>query len=163
MPQVIFILSSVSIVYIMRFGVPHKETYNKEVRAPSMLALAHCGYVGADRAANEPPHLPLAYSRTRPGACGAQDDAFPHAYLIVPAALLGVAINMDHTSPFEMVWAFSIYLEAVAILPQLFMLQKQGERPPARWPARRPPRSAFPSCAPSQRRAMRALNRAPSD
>lgn len=23
-------------------------------------------------------------------------------------------------------WAFSIYLEAVAILPQLFMLQKQG-------------------------------------
>jgi len=80
----IFIISSVSIVYIMRFGVPHKETYNKE------------------------------------------DDAFPHAYLIVPSALLGVAINMDHTSPFEMVWAFSIYLEAVAILPQLFMLQKQG-------------------------------------
>jgi len=26
---------------------------------------------------------------------------------------------------FEMCWAFSIYLEAVAILPQLFMLQKQ--------------------------------------
>ena len=26
-----------------------------------------------------------------------------------------------------MVWAFSIYLEAVAILPQLFLLQKQGE------------------------------------
>ena len=25
-----------------------------------------------------------------------------------------------------MIWAFSIYLEAVAILPQLFMLQKQG-------------------------------------
>jgi len=25
-----------------------------------------------------------------------------------------------------MCWAFSIYLEAVAILPQLFMLQKQG-------------------------------------
>jgi len=99
-------------------------------------------------------------------------------YLIVPAAILGVAINQvahgpgglpaaapwlavprtahprrdcrqDHESPFEMCWAFSIYLEAVAILPQartparsmrasaafahfpacsaqLFMLQKQG-------------------------------------
>ena len=33
----------------------------------------------------------------------------------------------DHYSLFEMVWAFSIYLEAVAILPQLFLLQKQGE------------------------------------
>lgn len=27
----------------------------------------------------------------------------------------------------EVLWAFSIYLEAVAILPQLFMLQRTGE------------------------------------
>lgn len=27
----------------------------------------------------------------------------------------------------EILWAFSIYLEAVAILPQLFMLQRTGE------------------------------------
>ena len=82
--KIIFIISSCSIVYIIRFGVPHKDTYNSE------------------------------------------DDAFPYLYLIVPAALLGVAINQDYSSPFEMCWAFSIYLEAVAILPQLFMLQKQG-------------------------------------
>ena len=82
--KVIFISSSVGIVYIMRYGKPHKDTYDKD------------------------------------------DDAFPYMYLIVPSALLGIAINQDHTSPFEMVWAFSIYLEAVAILPQLFMLQKQG-------------------------------------
>ena len=53
-------------------------------------------------------------------------DAFPVQYLLGPCALLGLMINQDHTSPFEMIWAFSIYLEAVAILPQLFMLQKQG-------------------------------------
>jgi ER lumen protein retaining receptor len=82
--KIIFIASSVAIVYVIRFGVPHKDTYN------------------------------------------AEDDAFPYMYLIVPAALLGVAINQDYSSPFEMCWAFSIYLEAVAILPQLFMLQKQG-------------------------------------
>eukprot|EP00908_Phaeocystis_cordata_P024044 Transcript_652.p1 GENE.Transcript_652~~Transcript_652.p1 ORF type:complete len:221 (-),score=111.47 Transcript_652:640-1302(-) len=82
--KIIFIASSVAIVYVIRFGVPHKNTYN------------------------------------------AEDDAFPYMYLIVPAALLGVAINQDYSSPFEMCWAFSIYLEAVAILPQLFMLQKQG-------------------------------------
>lgn len=80
----IFIVCSLAIVYIMRFGKPHKDTYDRE------------------------------------------DDAFPYLYLIVPAALLGIVMNQDHESPFEMCWAFSIYLEAVAILPQLFMLQKQG-------------------------------------
>ena len=54
-------------------------------------------------------------------------DSFPVAYLLVPCAVLGVLVNQDHYSLFEMVWAFSIYLEAVAILPQLFLLQKQGE------------------------------------
>ena len=83
--KVIFITASLSIVYIIRFGVPHKDSYNKE------------------------------------------DDAFPSQYLIVPALLLGVVINQDHKSLFEIIWAFSIYLEAVAILPQLFLLQKQGE------------------------------------
>lgn len=29
--QVIFIISSITIVYIMRFGIPHKDTYNKDV------------------------------------------------------------------------------------------------------------------------------------
>jgi len=55
-----------------------------------------------------------------------EDDAFPTQYLLIPTALLGIAVNQDHHSVFEMIWAFSIYLEAVAILPQLFMLQKQG-------------------------------------
>jgi hypothetical protein len=32
-----------------------------------------------------------------------------------------------HSTPLEILWAFSIYLESVAILPQLFMLQRTGE------------------------------------
>jgi len=56
-----------------------------------------------------------------------EQDAFPIQYLLLPCILLGIALNQDHKSPFEMVWAFSIYLEAVAIMPQLFLLQKQGE------------------------------------
>lgn len=32
-----------------------------------------------------------------------------------------------HSSFVEILWAFSIYLEAVGILPQLFMLQRTGE------------------------------------
>ena len=57
----------------------------------------------------------------------AELDSFPMQYLIGPCALCGLLVNQDHYSLFEMVWAFSIYLEAVAILPQLFLLQKQGE------------------------------------
>jgi ER lumen protein retaining receptor len=83
--KIVFIASSCSIVYMMRFGAPQKATYNAEL------------------------------------------DAFPTQYLIGPCALLGVLVNQDHQSPFEMVWAASIYLEALAILPQLFLLQKQGE------------------------------------
>uniref|UniRef100_A0A7S0LDA2 ER lumen protein-retaining receptor n=1 Tax=Coccolithus braarudii TaxID=221442 RepID=A0A7S0LDA2_9EUKA len=88
--KVIFIASSIAIVYVIRFASPHKNTYDKE------------------------------------------DDGFPHMYLVLPALLLGICVNQDTWafsaaySAFEMCWAFSIYLEAVAILPQLFMLQKQG-------------------------------------
>lgn len=83
--KVVFIVSSLTIVYFIRFGPPQKATYN------------------------------------------AEQDAFPVQYLIGACALLGCAINQDHYSPFEIVWAFSVYLEALAILPQLFLLQKQGE------------------------------------
>ena len=60
--KVIFIACSVGIVCIIRFGVPHKDTYNKE------------------------------------------DDAFPQQYLVIPALLLGISVNQDHSSPFEMCW-----------------------------------------------------------
>ena len=57
----------------------------------------------------------------------ADADAFPTPYLIIPCLLLGLTVNQDHTEPTEWLWAFSIYLEAVAIIPQLFVLQKMGE------------------------------------
>merc|ERR1719253_1351378 len=69
----------------------------------------------------------MRYGKPQVATYNAELDAFPVQYLLGPCALLGLLINQDHMSPFEMVWAFSIYLEAVAILPQLFLLQKQGE------------------------------------
>merc|ERR1711893_102274 len=50
-------------------------------------------------------------------------DLFVH---FVPAAGLACLINNDF-SVLEILWTFSIYLEAVAILPQLFMISKTGE------------------------------------
>ncbi|KAK3696008.1 endoplasmic reticulum retention protein [Vermiconidia calcicola] len=53
-------------------------------------------------------------------------DTFKVQYLIGGAAVLGLLLPYKYTVP-EMLWAFSIWLEAVAILPQLFMLQRTGE------------------------------------
>ncbi len=53
-------------------------------------------------------------------------DTFRVEYLLGGAAVLGVLIPYTYTVS-EIFWAFSIWLESVAILPQLFMLQRTGE------------------------------------
>lgn len=56
-------------------------------------------------------------------------DTFQLLYLLGPSAALALLFNYSITwSQFvpEALWAFSIYLEAVAILPQLFVLQRTG-------------------------------------
>ena len=47
-------------------------------------------------------------------------------FLLIPAALISLVINHSF-DPMEILWTFSIYLECVAILPQLFMISKTGE------------------------------------
>lgn len=60
-------------------------------------------------------------------------DTIRLEYLLGPAALLALVFHYrDDDAGFfasvhEVFWAFSIYLESVAILPQLFMLQRTGE------------------------------------
>ncbi|PWN89839.1 putative ERD2-ER lumen protein-retaining receptor [Acaromyces ingoldii] len=57
-------------------------------------------------------------------------DTIRLEYLMGPAAVLAILFhyrNPDLGVIKETLWAFSIYLEAVAILPQLFMLQRTGE------------------------------------
>ncbi|XP_074648407.1 ER lumen protein-retaining receptor 2 [Tubulanus polymorphus] len=53
-------------------------------------------------------------------------DTFRVEFLVVPVAGLALLVNHDF-SPLEILWTFSIYLESVAILPQLFMVSKTGE------------------------------------
>jgi ER lumen protein retaining receptor len=47
-------------------------------------------------------------------------------FLLGPAVLLALFLNHEF-SVMEVLWTFSIYLESVAILPQLFMVSKTGE------------------------------------
>ncbi|XP_037069578.1 ER lumen protein-retaining receptor-like isoform X2 [Pollicipes pollicipes] len=53
-------------------------------------------------------------------------DSLRVELLLLPAAALALIINHELTV-MEVCWTFSIYLEAVAILPQLFMISKTGE------------------------------------
>ena len=53
-------------------------------------------------------------------------DTFRLTYLVPPVAVISLIFTYAYT-PFELTWAFSIWLESVAILPQLFMLQRTGE------------------------------------
>nr|CAG8438064.1 11681_t:CDS:2 [Entrophospora candida]CAG8528531.1 12000_t:CDS:2 [Entrophospora candida] len=53
-------------------------------------------------------------------------DTFRIEYLLGASLLLGLIFNYYFTFT-EVLWTFSIYLESVAILPQLFMLSRTGE------------------------------------
>ncbi len=46
--------------------------------------------------------------------------------MLAPAVILALVLNHEF-SVMEVLWTFSIYLESVAILPQLFMVSKTGE------------------------------------
>jgi len=53
-------------------------------------------------------------------------DTFRVEFLLLPSAVLALLWNHEY-SILEILWTFSIYLESVAILPQLFMVSKTGE------------------------------------
>lgn len=53
-------------------------------------------------------------------------DSFRIEFLLAPCAVLALLIH-HHFTVMEVLWTFSIYLEAVAILPQLFLVSKTGE------------------------------------
>ncbi|PAA49014.1 hypothetical protein BOX15_Mlig019667g3 [Macrostomum lignano] len=52
-------------------------------------------------------------------------DTFRAELLVVVSAGLSVLLN-HQLAPLEVLWTFSIYLESVAILPQLFLISKTG-------------------------------------
>lgn len=53
-------------------------------------------------------------------------DTFRIEFLLIPSVVLALLINHEFTV-LEVFWTFSIYLESVAILPQLFLVSKTGE------------------------------------
>ena len=69
-------------------------------------------------------HLVPAEAQSRqPNIRSPRQDTFRVIFLIGPSMLLAIMINHEF-SVTEVLWTFSIYLEAVAILPQLVLLQR---------------------------------------
>jgi ER lumen protein retaining receptor len=53
-------------------------------------------------------------------------DTFRVEFLLIPVTILALIVNHEF-AVMEILWTWSIYLESVAILPQLFMVSKTGE------------------------------------
>jgi len=83
--KLIFITTTLYLVYLMRLKVPISQTYERS------------------------------------------NDSFQYElYLIGPCALLGILCTEEYTIP-AILWSTSIWLESVAILPQLVLLQQIRE------------------------------------
>ena len=54
----------------------------------------------------------------------AMGDDFPHFKVLIPAALALTCIVQSGWSSWELTWSFSLWLEALAFLPQIVMLNK---------------------------------------
>ncbi|XP_026193720.1 ER lumen protein-retaining receptor [Cyclospora cayetanensis] len=59
----------------------------------------------------------------------ATGDTFPHMVLLAGAFILALIFHpsLNAFMPADVAWTFALYLEAIAVLPQLFMFQKQGK------------------------------------
>jgi ER lumen protein retaining receptor len=53
-------------------------------------------------------------------------DTFRYEFLVAAAAVSAIVFHLKLTI-LEILWSFSVFLEAVAILPQLYLLQRTGE------------------------------------
>jgi ER lumen protein retaining receptor len=51
-------------------------------------------------------------------------DDFPHLKVLIPAALVLTCIVQSGWTAWELTWSFSLWLEALAFLPQIVMLNK---------------------------------------
>lgn len=59
-------------------------------------------------------------------------DTLNHFYLIAPCAVFALLFHpsLNAFMPSDIAWAFALYLESVAVLPQLFMFQRAGQVEP---------------------------------
>lgn len=80
--KIIFITSTATIIYLMRYKLPYCTTYD------------------------------------------ALGDQFPHLKVLIPVAILCTCVLNTGWTAWNFSWSFSLWLEAVAFVPQIVMLHK---------------------------------------
>eukprot|EP01069_Polyplicarium_translucidae_P012939 Polyplicarium_translucidae@DN667_c0_g1_i1.p1 len=65
------------------------------------------------------PPVSTTYDRTA--------DSFSYHKFLLPPAVILALVSTENYGPTEVLWTFSIWLESVAILPQLILLQQLRE------------------------------------
>lgn len=67
-----------------------------------------------------------------PGEYNVGTDTFHHLWLILPCLAVSLIFhpNLNNFLPSDIAWAFALYLESVAVLPQLFQFMKEGKAQP---------------------------------
>ena len=57
----------------------------------------------------------------------AQGDVFKHHYMVIACLVLALIFhpNLNAFMPADVCWTFALYLESVAVLPQLFMFHRE--------------------------------------
>jgi ER lumen protein retaining receptor len=70
----------------------------------------------------------IRYNESVKNSYNEADDVFPHWKCVVaPCFAIALLLNMLGSRDLIVFWLFSIFLETVAILPQLVMVQRVGE------------------------------------
>jgi hypothetical protein len=126
--KLVYLGASGGIVYMMHFLEPWSGTYeDKNDTFKQVYAIAPCAGAWRRGKGMGPPALSPAATLARPFARSLLTQPNPHP---PHAAVLALFVNEGSIKAglfsyaFESLWAFSIYLEAIAITPQLIMTQR---------------------------------------
>ena len=114
--KVFFIASSCYVLYLMK--IKYRYVFIPVARSTRRSS--------CKRLTNVLAYLLLPHTMERRPTHDPSIDTFRVEYLLGPCAVLALLFHYKFTIP-ELLWSFSIFLESVAILPQLFMLQRTGE------------------------------------
>lgn len=104
--KILFILSTSYTIYLIRYKPPISLTYKRNTYKQQQEGGGGGG---------------INNNNNKGG------DNFPYEKYLVPPCLLLSLLTCDNYSLVEVLWTFSIWLESVAIIPQLLLLQQMRE------------------------------------
>jgi ER lumen protein retaining receptor len=101
------------VVFLTRYVNLLQEWQQRHIAVMKVLFICFTGYTIYLMIYRKP--FCLSYDR--------ESDSLWHYYIYLAALLLAILIHKSF-NPIDFLWSFSVWLEALAILPQLYMIYK---------------------------------------